>query len=75
MIQDDKCNDMRAAGSIEVAPAGYTHVAPPHMVAKKDAEGNLTQKTFTIDFRAPKAQRCQTITTCPRQMRSSTRWA
>jgi len=51
-VQDQKCGELLRAGFIEECPPGrHKYAACPVMPVKKDAEGNLTERRFTVDFR------------------------
>ena len=51
-IADEKCGEKAAAGMIARAPVNsYKYAASPVMPDKKDADGNLTEKRFCVDFR------------------------
>jgi Reverse transcriptase (RNA-dependent DNA polymerase)/RNase H-like domain found in reverse transcriptase len=50
-IREEKMGELRDAGIIERAPANCQYASCPHYPAKRDANGNWTDKRSTVDFR------------------------
>jgi hypothetical protein len=51
-IREEKFGEMYSAHMIEPAPHNTSYASCPHFPAKRDADGNWTDKRVTIDFRA-----------------------
>lgn len=50
-VQEEKCKELLAAGFIQKAPVGTSYASCPTMAAKRDLDGNWTEKRFCIDLR------------------------
>ena len=50
-IQNEKCSDLLKAGLIKPAPPGTQYASECVLPAKKDADGNYTDRRFCIDYR------------------------
>ncbi len=51
-VQDEKCSELLKAGFISKAAPGTRYASAPTMAAKRDADGNWTDKRFCIDLRS-----------------------